>query len=553
MDYQAMYQQKLTTPEEAVKVVKSGDWVDYTWCTNHPVALDKALAARKDELTDVKIRGGVTMWMPEIAKADDAGDHFTWHSWHCSGIDRKIMKKGMGYFSPMRYSELPRFYRENLAPVDVVMLQVSPMDAHGNFNFGLSASHLADMMARAKCIIVEVNRNMPWVYGLTGTEINIRDVAYVVEGDNPPVAQLGGGGEPTDVDRAVASLVVPEIPNGACLQLGIGGMPNTIGAMIAQSDLKDLSVHTEMYVDGFVDIAAAGKITGRHKNLPPVYGLFKSEINIADVTYVVEGDNPSIPELGSVPPTDVDRTVANLIVPEIPNGACLQLGIGGMPNTVGALIAESDLKDLGVHTEMYVDAFVDIAKAGKITGKNKSLDYGRQVYAFAAGTKKLYDYVNMNPEVMGAPVDYTNDVRVIAQLDNFISINNIVDLDLFGQVNAESAGTKQISGTGGQLDFVMGAYLSNGGKSFICLSSSMKGKDGELKSRIVPTLTPGSICTDPRSTVQYLVTEYGMINLKGLNTWERAEKIISIAHPQFRDELIASAEKMGIWRNSNKR
>lgn len=144
------------------------------------------------------------------------------------------------------------------------------------------------------------------------------------------------------------------------------------------------------------------------------------------MTYVVEGNNPSIPELGSVPPTDVDRTVANLIVPEIPNGACLQLGIGGMPNTVGALIAESDLKDLGVHTEMYVDAFVDIAKAGKINGKNKSLDYGRQVYAFAAGTKKMYDYVNMNPEVMGAPVDYTNDVRVIAQLDNFISINNIV-------------------------------------------------------------------------------------------------------------------------------
>ena len=156
--------------------------------------------------------------------------------------------------------------------------------------------------------------------------------------------------------------------------------------------------------------------------------------------------------------------MANLIVPEIPNGACLQLGIGGMPNTVGALIAESDLKDLGVHTEMYVDAFVDIAKAGKINGKNKSLDNGRQVYAFAAGTKKLYDYVNMNPEVMGAPVDYTNDVRVIAQLDNFISINNIVDLDLFGQVNAESAGIKQISGTGGQLDFVMGAYLSKGGK-----------------------------------------------------------------------------------------
>ena len=282
-------------------------------------------------------------------------------------------------------------------------------------------------------------------------------------------------------------------------------------------------------------------------------GGFEDGIHISQVDMIVESDT-EMPQMGAGgEPTEVDKAVAKLIVEEIPNGACLQLGIGGMPNTVGALIAESDLKDLGVHTEMYVDAFVDIAKAGKITGKNKSLDYGRQVYAFAAGTKKLYDYVNMNPEVMGAPVDYTNDVRVIAQLDNFISINNIVDLDLFGQVNAESAGTKQISGTGGQLDFVMGAYLSNGGKSFICLSSSMKGKDGELKSRIVPTLTPGSICTDPRSTVQYLVTEYGMINLKGLNTWERAEKIISIAHPQFRDELIASAEKMGIWRKSNKR
>ena len=446
MDYQKLYQEKLTTPENAVKVVQSGDWVDYGWCTNHPVALDRALAARKDELHDVKVRGGVTMWMPEICKAEDAGDHFTWHSWHCSGIDRKIMKKGMGYFSPMRYSELPRFYRENLAPVDVVMLQVSPMDAHGNFNFGLAASHLADMMARAKCIIVEVNQNMPWVYGLTGTEINIQDVDFVVEGDNPPVAQLGGGGEPTDVDRAVANLVVPEIPNGACLQLGIGGMPNTIGAMIAQSDLKDL----------------------------------------------------------------------------------------------------------GVHTEMYVDAFVDIAKAGKITGKYKNLDKCRQVFAFGAGTQKLYDYVNHNPEVMGAPVDYTNDVHVIAQLDNFISINNAVDVDLFGQVNAESAGLKHISGTGGQLDFVLGAYLSKGGKSFICLSSTMTGKDGQLKSRIVPTLTNGSITTDPRSAVHYLVTEYGMVNLKGASTWERAEKIISIAHPGFREELIRQAEKMGLWRKSNK-
>ena len=444
MDYQALYQQKLTTPEQAVKAVKPGDWVDYGWCTNHPVALDRALAARKDELTDVKVRGGVTMWMPEIAKADDAGDHFTWNSWHCSGVDRKIIGKGMGFFAPMRYSELPRFYRENIS-VDVAMIQVTPMDSHGNFSYALAASHLADMLEKAKVIILEVNHNLPWVYGLTGSEINIADVDYVVEGDNPAVAQLGGGGEPTDVDRAVAKLIVEQIPNGACLQLGIGGMPNTVGSMIAQSDLKDLGVHTEMYVDGFVDMALAGKLTGR----------------------------------------------------------------------------------------------------------NKALDKGRQVYAFAAGTQKLYDYVDRNPAVMAAPVDYTNDVRVLAQLDNFISINNAIDMDLFGQVNAESAGLKHISGTGGQLDFVMGAYLSKGGKSFICMSSTVTGKDGSVKSRIVPTLTPGSIATDPRSCVQYIVTEHGMINLKGLSTWERAEAIISIADPQFREQLIQDAQKMGIWRRSN--
>jgi len=445
MDYQALYKQKLTTAAQAVKVVKSGDWVDYGWCTNHPVALDKALSDRRNELFDVKLRGGVTMWMPEVCKGEDAGEHFTWNSWHCTGVDRKIIASGMGYFSPMRYSELPRFYRENVT-VDVAMVQVTPMDSHGNFSFALGCSAIADMMAKAKIIILEVNRNMPWVYGLTGSEINIRDVDMVVEGDDPPIATLPAGGEPTDVDRAVANLVVPHIPNGACLQLGIGGMPNTIGSMIAQSDLKDLSVHTEMYVDGFADIAKAGKITGKHKNL----------------------------------------------------------------------------------------------------------DRGRQVYAFAAGSQQMYDYMDRNPEVMAAPVDYTNDVRVISQIDNFISINNAIDMDLFGQVNAESAGIKHISGTGGQLDFVLGAYLSEGGKSFICMSSTVKGKDGTLKSRIVPTLTPGTIATDPRTCVHYIVTEYGMVNLKGLSVWERAEQLIGIAHPDFREQLIADAEKMGIWRRTNR-
>ena len=257
--------------------------------------------------------------------------------------------------------------------------------------------------------------------------------------------------------------------------------------------------------------------------------------------------------MGGAAATPVDEAVAKLIVEQIPNGACLQLGIGGMPNAVGSLIAQSDLKDLGVHTEMYVDAFVDIARAGKITGARKSIDRFRQVYAFGAGTKKMYDYMNDNPELMSVSVDYTNDVRTIASIDNFISINNAVNLDLFGQVNSESAGVKPISGAGGQLDFVLGAYLSKGGKSFICCSSTFTDKQGNLQSRILPTLANGSIVTDTRANVHYLVTEYGCVNLKGLSTWQKAEAIISVAHPQFRDELIAQADKMHIWRHSNKR
>lgn len=446
MDFQKEYQQKLVSADEAVKIIKSGDWVDYGWCNGTVDVLDKALAKRTDELKNVNLRGGILLKPLAVFEREDAGEHFTWNSWHMSGIERKYISRGFAFYAPIRYSELPRYYRESATKDDVAMIKVAPMDKHGFFNFGPNASHLTAMCETAKHVIVEVNENMPRCLGGFENGVHISDVTYVVEGDNAPIGELGAGGPATDVDKAVAKLIVEEIPNGACLQLGIGGMPNAVGSMIA----------------------------------------------------------------------------------------------------------ESDLKDLGVHTEMYVDAFVDIAKAGKINGSKKNIDRFRQTYGFGAGTKKMYDYLDENPELMSAPVSYTNDIRSISALDNFMSINNAVDIDLFGQVSSESSGIKHISGAGGQLDFVLGAYLSNGGKSFICCSSTFKTKDGQLKSRIRPTLAEGSIVTDTRSNTHFLVTEYGKVNLKGMSTWQRAEAIISIAHPDFRDELIAEAEKMNIWRRSNK-
>jgi butyryl-CoA:acetate CoA-transferase len=419
--------------------------VDYGFASGTPDKLDRALAARAEELTDVKVRGGILMKRPAIFDVENVAQHFTWNSWHMSGIERKAAQEGFAFYTPIRFSEVPRYYRSHIIADDVAMFQVAPMDEHGYFNFGPNTAHMEAICDTAKLVIVEVNQNMPRCLGGTGETVHISRVDYIVEGDNPPIA-----------------------------------------------------------------------------------------------------------EMVSATPSELDHAVARTIVEKIPNGACLQLGIGGMPNAVGSLIAnDSDLKDLGAHTEMMVDAFVDLAHSGKLTGAKKTVDRGRQVFTFGAGTRKLYDHLDNNPFTMAAPADYTNDTRVISSIDNFISINSAVDVDLYGQVNAESSGTRQISGAGGQLDFVMGSYLSRGGKSFICLSSTFKDHDGNVHSRIVPTLSPGSIVTSTRSLVDNIVTEYGMVCLKGLSTWQRAEKLISIAHPDFREDLIRQAEQMRIWRRTN--
>ena len=266
-------------------------------------------------------------------------------------------------------------------------------------------------------------------------------------------------------------------------------------------------------------------------------------VHISEVDFVLTGDSQPMAELPKPVITDVDRAVARLIAAEIEDGACLQIGIGGMPNAVCGLLAESSVQDLGIHTEMMTDGIVDLYRAGRITGAKKQLNTGKMVCTFSLGAQYLYDFLHKNPMVEFHPVDYTNMPHIIMQNDNVAAINNTTQMDLQGQAASESDGYRHISGTGGQSQFVRGAYASKGGKSFICLASTFE-KKGERKSRIVTALTKGNIVTTPRSDMMYVVTEYGMVNLKGRTVAERAQLLISIAHPDFREDLSREAHEL---------
>ncbi len=278
---------------------------------------------------------------------------------------------------------------------------------------------------------------------------------------------------------------------------------------------------------------------------PWVFGGHDEVINIEDVDYIVENNQYKIPEFIPAEPTEEDVSIARLLAEQIEDGATIQLGVGAIPSVVGKLLISHGLKELGIHSEMFNDSMMELIEAGVVTGKQKTLNPGRAVHCFAAGTEKLYRWMDRNPIPAGFPVNYTNDPYVIAKNDKQIAINSTLRVDLRGQVCSESVGCRQISGTGGQLEFTRGAYMSKGGKAFICLHSTRKGPGGETISNIVPVLEHGDMVTVPATDVSYVVTEYGIVNLKGLSVWQRAKALISIAHPDYRDELEKEARSRG--------
>jgi acyl-CoA hydrolase len=275
--------------------------------------------------------------------------------------------------------------------------------------------------------------------------------------------------------------------------------------------------------------------------MPHVYGE-QEAVHLSEVDYVIDGGRGWLPELPNPAITEVDRKVAALIAAEIEDGACLQIGIGGMPNAVCAALKEAGVRDLGIHTEMFVDGMVDLIEAGIVTGARKVLNPYQTVFTFAAGSRRQYDFIDRNPRAQSYPVDYTNLPENIMRNPRVVSINNTTQIDLQGQAASESDGHRHLTGTGGQLQFVRGAYASPGGKAFMCLASTYERR-GERKSRIVTTLTPGNIVTTPRTDVMYVVTEYGLVNLKGKSVAERVRALIALAHPDFREQLGRQARE----------
>jgi 4-hydroxybutyrate CoA-transferase len=428
-NWRGIYQHKIVSAEQAVHNIKSGDRVVVGHACGEPQTLIEALVARSSEFKDVEIVHMVAMGPAKYAQPGQEKS-FRHNALFVGGSTRKAVEEKRADFTPCFFSEIPRLFKNNILPVDVALIQITPPDEQGFCSYGVSADYTKTAAECAKIVIAQVNNCLPRT---GGASIHLDAIHFIVEQDE------------------------------------------------ALIELK-----------------------------PPKIG-------------------------------DVEKAIGENVAGLIPDGATLQLGIGAIPDAV--LLFLTGKKDLGIHSEMFSDGVVVLAEAGVITNRKKTINTGKFMAAFLMGTKKLYDFVNQNPDVELQSVDYINDPCVIGQHENMISINSALQVNLMGEVNAEMIGPKQFSAVGGQVDFIRGASRSLHGKSIIALPSTASG--GRI-SRITCELDRGAAVTTSRNDVHYVVTEYGLADLRGKSLRERAKALIAISHPDFRDSLTAEAKEKGL-------
>ena len=432
-EYSDQYKAKLTTIENAAACVKDGDTLIHGVTIAEPPGMLAAIAnrARSGDLNNIKVytfnaqkHFAQTLGSPDIADVVDS------YSWFVSEASRNMVQVGLTQFVPAYLHQVPKIVMENME-VDIAVATVAPMNEDGFLSFGPCNGYLSVMATLCKILIVEVNENMPFVYG-------------------------------------------------------------------------DALIH------------------------------------VSDISMIVENTVPLL-ELLPMQPNPLDPVIGKIVAEHVPDQAVIQLGIGSLPNAIAPYLTGH--KDLGIHTELLCPGMVDLIKKGVITGAHKNVHTGKHIFSLAYGGKETFQYMDKDKSFENYPSSYVMNPGVIAQNNRMTSVNAILQIDLLGQCNAEYLEGRQYSGTGGQLDFVRGAYDSPEGKAILVLYSTARNEE---VSRIVSQFPAGTMVTTPRNDVHYIATEYGIVNLKGKSTRARALALISIAHPKFRDELMRDAENMSL-------
>jgi 4-hydroxybutyrate CoA-transferase len=428
MSWMEQYAQKVVSPEEAVKAVKSGDRIFLTGNCSVPTKILSALVERAHELENVEINQALTVWSADYVSPEMEG-HLRVNTMFISHNTREAVQAGRADFTPVLLSEFPLLFKNKILPVNVAFVHLSPPDAHGYCSFGVEVGLSKSAAENADIIVAEVNDQMPRTLG--DSFIHVSALDYIVPVDYPLPELAMGEGKPSETTEKIAANIAGLIPDEATMQMGIGAVPDAV--------LKYLF----------------------------------------------------------------------------------------------------DKKDLGIHTELFSDGVIDLVEAGVLTNTKKTLHPGKIVAGFILGTKRLYDWVHNNPLIEFLRTEYVNDPFVISQNRRMVAINSAIEVDLTGQICADSIGAKLYSGVGGQLDFIYGASRSEGGVPIIALPSTAK-----TSSRIVSTLKPGAGVVTSRNHVHFVVTEYGVADLYGKTIRQRAQSLISVAHPDFRDELTREAKEL---------